>query len=265
MLKQELAAIGLSESEAGAYLALLELGEASISQIAQKAGVKRPTTYLIIESLKNSGLVSMSKKRKKTLFVAEDPRKIIDILDERKKKMDRIMPELLSFANLLDQKPAIRFFEGDEGIKNVYRDTVSHHYEEMLTFFSKSFADFDEAFFWDVFTPKRIENRIWARAIVPNQELIQKLVLHDEEHKRETKIVQDEAFIIDIEINLYDQNKIAIISFDEKFALIIESEKIHNSLKNIFNLIWRMLPENELKTANKLSRPQKATEEDIYY
>jgi hypothetical protein len=197
--------------------------------------------------------------------VAEDPRKIIDILDERKKKMNRIMPELLSFANMLDQKPLIRFFEGDEGIKNVYRNTISHHYEEMLTFFSKSFADFDEAFFWDVFTPKRIENKIWARAIVPNHDIIKELVLHDEQHQRDTKIVSDDLFGIDIEINIYDNNKIAIVSFEEKFALIIESQKIHNSLKSIFNLLWKLLPENEANKMKLKNTPQKATEEDIYY
>lgn len=271
MLKQELSAFGLSESEASAYLALLELGKASIAQIAKKAGIKRPTTYLIIESLKENGLVSMAKKHKKTLFVAEDPRKIIDILEERKNKMNRIMPELLSFANMLDQKPAIQFFEGNEGIKSVYRDTLNYGDQEMLTFFSESYAeDFEEDFFRDFYFPERIKKKIWVRAILPKQDIIQKLVSQDTQHLRKSKIVQSGTFNISIEVNLYGKNKVGIISFEEKFALIIESEKIHSSLKNIFELVWNLLPEknndhHEHHNHKEHPEPQKATEEDLYY
>ena len=43
---------GLHEKEAKVYLALLELGTADVSDIAAKAGVKRPTSYLVLDELK---------------------------------------------------------------------------------------------------------------------------------------------------------------------------------------------------------------------
>ena len=58
MLKSILQKIGLSDKDAEVYLACLELGTQPASVIARKAGLKRPTTYLILEGLLKRGLVS---------------------------------------------------------------------------------------------------------------------------------------------------------------------------------------------------------------
>lgn len=246
MLSDNLQEMGLNEGEARAYLAMLELGESSVAQIAKKANLKRPTTYLIVEDLKEKGLINMAKRGKKTHFLAEDPRKIVEILEERKEKMNRIMPQLLSITNFIDKKPAIRFFEGIEGIKSVYRDTLNYPNQEMLTFFSETYAThFEEDFFNNFYIPKRVEKKIWARAILPMQKKIKELTNRDTEQLRQTRLVPKKTYAINIEINLYGKRKIGIVSFEEKFALIIESEKIHDSLKNIFELVWDFLPQNK--------------------
>lgn len=247
MQKKDLEIIGLSESEASAYLALLELNEASVAQVALKARLKRPTTYLILESLKEKGLVNMVKRKKKNLFSAEDPRKILDIMEEKKQKMKRIMPELLSFANVLEKKPGIQYFEGWEGIKSVYRDTLDYPGKELRAFFSEVYLTrFDEKFFTDFYYQERINKKIFVRAIMPNNEYIRQLVLHDQEQFRKSKLAPSGIFHMNIEINMYGNGKIGIISFEEDFALIIESKKIYDSLKSLFELVWSLLPEKNL-------------------
>lgn len=244
MINEALGVLGFGESEGRAYVALLELGEASVGQLALKAKLKRPTTYLIVEALKAQGLVSMTKRGKKTLLVAEDPRKILDMLEERKRKMERVMPELLSLANAIDRKPTIRYFEGLDGIKDVYYDTLNYPDQEMLSFYSDTYAThFEEQFFEDFYFTERKKKKIWVRAILPDQEIIQKLIVNDVAHLRKTKIVPKGNYGISIEINMYGKRKIGIISFEEQFALIVESEKIYASLKSIFELLWGFLPE----------------------
>lgn len=244
MLYKDLMAFGLTENEARGYLSLLELGSSSIIQIADKAGIKRPTMYLIIDALKEKGLVSAGKHKKKNVLIAEDPRKILDLLEERKAKMNRIMPELLSITNFIDKKPVVRFYEGINGIKDVYRDTLNYPEQEIQTFFSDSYAtSFDEDFFTEFYIPKRVAKKIWAKAILPDQPIIRNLVKSDIAQLRQSKIVPKEGFAINVEINLYGKGKIGIISFEEQFALIIESRKIYESLKNIFYLIWNLLPD----------------------
>ena len=72
-LPKILQGIGLSEKESRVYLELLSLKEALHSQISRKAGVKRPTTYLILEQLAKKGLVSQVKKGRYVYFQPVNP------------------------------------------------------------------------------------------------------------------------------------------------------------------------------------------------
>lgn len=245
MLHKELTTLGLKENEARVYLAVLELGQTSISRIAKKAGVKRTTTYLAIESLKIQGLVHTLKKKHKTVFYAEDPRLLQEKIGERKKALDRVMPELLSLANAIDKKPSIQFFEGKEGIKELFKDILKYPHQEVLEWYSEAYVyDFEEEFFSRYFTPKRVANKIWVRAILPDNEVIQKLATQNKMQLRRTKLLDPKKYNIKIEINIYGGNKISIISFREEIGLIIESQKIHDSMKNIFELMWEFIPES---------------------
>src|SRR3990172_512112 len=79
--------LGFSEKEAKVYLAALELGEDSVQNIAKKAGINRATTYVILEKLMASGLISTYEKGKKTFIVAEDPKELLQILEEEKQEV----------------------------------------------------------------------------------------------------------------------------------------------------------------------------------
>ena len=50
-LYQQLKQLGLEEKQAKIYLASLELGPDTAQNIAYKASLKRPTTYVILEEL----------------------------------------------------------------------------------------------------------------------------------------------------------------------------------------------------------------------
>lgn len=246
MFIQELEKVGLNESEIKVYLALLELGETNISRIAKKSGIKRTTTYLVMDSLGGKGLVNVFKKKNKAVFYAEDPRKIQEIMEDRKKSIDRIMPELLAFTNVIDKKPNIRYFEGRDGIKDLFKDILKYPDQEVLEMYSESYAqDFEEKFFSEYFTPERVAKKIWVRAILPNNEIIRKLAASNETQLRKIKLLKPEEYNIKIELNIYGKNKISIISFKEEIGLIIESERIYESMKNIFELMWKYLPENK--------------------
>ena len=47
-----LISVGFSEKEAAVYLALLELEVAGVTEIAKKSNIKRSSTYVVLESLK---------------------------------------------------------------------------------------------------------------------------------------------------------------------------------------------------------------------
>ena len=117
--------IGLTDKEAGVYLALLELGTATVHPIATKAGIKRPTTYLILEQLQQKGMVSVVPRATKALFTAESPEKILTDINKKQELIKRFLPNMLALYNEKKEKPQIQLFEGREGVREVYRKIYS--------------------------------------------------------------------------------------------------------------------------------------------
>ncbi|MDO8566676.1 MAG: helix-turn-helix domain-containing protein [bacterium] len=243
-LEQPLIEFGLSPNETKVYLAALELGETTISRIAKKSQVKRATTYLAVSALQARGFLSASKKGKRSVYFAQNPKKLIESFDEKRESIMRVIPELLAIANAIDVKPRIQYFEGKAGVEEVFKDILRSPSKEVLEWYSESYiTDFDENFFSSYFTPERIKRNIHVRAILPDVPAMCALEGRNTQEMRQTKLIDPAKYHIRMELNVYDKRKVSLISFKEEFGIIIESEIIHDSLKNLFELMWEYIPE----------------------
>ena len=105
--------IGLKEKEAEVYLALLSLESSTAYQIAQHCDVKKPTVYVILEELRQKGLVLKIPHAKKALYAARD---IGEFLEEQKRKLravEAIVPQLQALGGATG--PSVYFFTGLRG------------------------------------------------------------------------------------------------------------------------------------------------------
>ena len=237
-LYNDLQEVGLKEKESKVYLSILELGEANIAQISLKSGINRSTVYLALRTLKEKGLIHGIKKNK-TLFYAEDPRKILDDLDKKRATLEKAMPNLLASFAFIDKKPEIKYFEGEKGIKGVFEDILKTPNQEMLSWYSNKYKEFfDEKFFFDYFIPERKRKKIWLRTIYPEDQSMRELATNNTEHLRQSKFVPSEKFELESEICLYEKSKIGIVSYRDKFGVIISSQSTFNTLKSIFEVMW---------------------------
>lgn len=242
MLKEKLGEIGLSEKEAGIYLAALELGETSIERISKKSKIRRTTVYDVIDSLKEKGLIGSILKNKKRFYFATDPRELEDKLEQKKNTLRSILPQLLSVTNLIDKKPRIKFYEEVEGIKEIYMDTLKYPDQPLWAWVTDEVFDVLDKEFTDYYVAKRVESKIFAYVITPNTPILKnKYQPYDLKSLRKTKIDPAPTFSVEVEINLYGNDKIGIMAFGEKIGLIIESKKLYNTLKNIFDVHWKNL------------------------
>ncbi|MEK7584427.1 MAG: helix-turn-helix domain-containing protein [Patescibacteria group bacterium] len=123
MVHEDLQNLGLSDKEASVYLAALELGSDTVQRIAQKAKVKRVTTYVVLQTLLKKGLVSKIDKSKKTLFIAEEPSRLVRFIEQQIKDLDfkkntiqGLISQLKLITNSNPNKPIVRFYEGKEGV-----------------------------------------------------------------------------------------------------------------------------------------------------
>lgn len=124
-LLKTLEQIGLTEKEAKVYLALLSGESSTAYEVAQHCDVKKPTVYVILEDLRQKGLVLKVPHAKKALFAARD---ISEYLAEQRgkiKAVESIVPRLMSLGGT--QKPNVYFFNGVSGM----RDALGHKFDKM--------------------------------------------------------------------------------------------------------------------------------------
>ena len=245
MLKQ-LTSLGLSENEAKVYMAMLELGSATVLEISAKAGVNRPTTYVQIESLKKMGLVSTQTKGKKQLLIAESPEQLESIIENQKREVEqkkdelsKFLPELINLFNLAGEKPQVRFFEGKEGLMKMQDEFLKSKAEEVLSFSTdeilKVFPTHPEKY-----APRRVQKGIKARLIYTSSKG-PFLAEHDEKMLRDAKYVSFEEFPFKSDIAIYDDN-ISISALEGKLVgIIITHKALADSFKALFNLLWSRL------------------------
>lgn len=124
--------IGLSNKEARVYVASLKTGPAAVQRIADQAGIKRVTTYVILESLVGLGLVSQSIKGKKTYFNAEEPTNLRRLLDKREQELEdqkvnfeQVLPELTTLKAIPKESPNIKFYDSADGIKTMMNEFLA--------------------------------------------------------------------------------------------------------------------------------------------
>jgi HTH-type transcriptional regulator, sugar sensing transcriptional regulator len=240
---EKLKYFGLTKNEANVYIALLELGRGTVSQISRKGNVNRTTGYDILDSLVSKGLVQISGKEPKQEYVAEHPDNFLKILNARIEeakedfeKAKEFVPELKSFYKV-EGRPKVRFFEGEEGLREVFEDTLRIPNKKMVAFAALEAQHAAIKNFFPRYYERRVENNISMRAIFPKTPMGIERASKDKEELRESKFVPAEGFGFNPAINVYD-DKVMIASFPEKLGIIIESPQVADVMRKIFELAW---------------------------
>ncbi len=234
---------GLSRKEAKVYLSLLEIGASVVSDIAKNTKMNRSTTYVLLESLTNHGLVSISEENGVKVYAPSPPERLVHYLEDRAKEYTQlistansILPELKALYVGVGPKPKVQFFEGVEGIKTAYEYTLAS--TETIRAYA-SIENMHQALghYFPDYYQRRTAKGISIRAIFPDTPESRERIKHNKEEAREAYLVPKEKFAFSQEINIFD-NKIVFMSLIEKFALVVESEALADGLKKTFELAW---------------------------
>ena len=234
--------LGFSTKEATVYVALLELGHGTVTEIARKAGINRTTGYDILDSLANKGIVNVTGKEPKQEYAAEPPEAVIEYLKReaevakaRIAKAGELLPQLRSVQRV-QNRPKIKFYEGSDGLKQVYEDTLTSN-ETIRAYASVEDVHTGIPNYFPEYFKRRAAKGISIRAVFPKTPAALARQAFDTDEKRESVLVPKESFNFSPEINIYD-NKVMIASWREKLGVIIESAEIADAMKKIYELAW---------------------------
>ncbi len=242
MFERELVEIGLNEKEAKVYLASLELGQSAVQGISSRSGVNRATTYFIIEGLTAKGLISSFHQGKKQFFIATDPDRLVEILDEQKREMERkseelkkLIPQLQSINNKQSGRPVVKYFEGKEGISAMNEETIKVASGSVVPM-AYSVDAVDNVFMKEERArakTKRLDKKIKTRVIYTYKNGVLESTVDGERRK-----VPFDKFPIKSDIAILD-DKVRIASLgDRLLGIIIEDKEIADSVRAILDLAW---------------------------
>lgn len=237
-LVKQLEQIGLDDKEAEIYLAVLKLGKGLIVDIARKSGVKRTTVYEYLDDLERKGLVMKTVKGKRILYLPEKPERIVKILESRKKKAENMLPELRSLYAASSGKPSVRFYEGIEGMRSIYR--------EMTQTPKTLWAVFSADAYTQVFTER--DGHEFLENIKESGGQIKDMVMDTKAGREYVKAEYNKGFggskllpdnfKLSADI-LVSGNKVAMNSMTSLVGVVIENKAIADMQRNFVKFLWK--------------------------
>lgn len=267
-IQEVLNQIGLEEKEAKVYLAALELGPTTIQDITRKSGINRTTVYQALKNLKAQNLASQTIAGKRKLILASDPASLKQNIKRKEYLLNSIFPELITLSNLNPVKPKIRFYEGREGHREIYRETLKSK-DKTLYWISPINTQMETIGedFLDFYIKERVAKKIFIKLIQKTSPTAPAKYNNPATFKKELKDVRYLPQEMDLpNIIAIFENKVAVMSTQkEGFGFIIESADYTKSMKVFYELLWNISKPYGETTFSKKAEPKKDNEIDNYW
>lgn len=251
---ESLTELGLTSREAKIYAALLEMGQASPLQLANKTGLKRPTVYLDLESLRRKKLAGLTFKGKKTVYAPDAPSRILQRIQQQERAAKELLPYLRALENKGGTKPQIRYYDDPKDIKRVWLDETYNatenlyisHYVETLNLFPELEAE--------------ANNRMKKGIIKVMREIHpytpESIAFSNQKHLpgREFRIMP-KGMTFDVDWSIWNDS-VALYSNPNRYLLVITDKSLTQGFRAMFEAAWMV--SSDPKTLTPVRRQPRA-------
>lgn len=228
--------IGLSNTEAKVYLALLELGSALAGEITKKSEVNRTNVYDALERLIEKGLVTYVISANRKVFEPVNPERLQEILKEKQEKLASTMPELQLKFKTSKTKEEATIFKGKKGIKSIFEDILNEKKDLFVYGAESRFADMLPAYqkHWN---QERAKLGIKVK-IIYNEKVKQKKT--EEKLKLLEMRFLPKDYDFPSTILIYGDKVVTIVWTELPFGFMIKSTDAAKSNMNFFEILWNI-------------------------
>ena len=241
-LEEGLKNIGLKGSEIKVYLYLLENGVSTPPQIAKGTRIARTNTYHILRGLSEKGLIERQEKRKRFVYSPTNPAALLGTLERRKETVEQLLPDLQALHKTQTHKPIVRFFEGVDGIKEIFMLMLEA--KEILGIAStRKLFELDPKFFAS-YTHKMKQRQIIFRDLLSHPS--------GEKAVKDTKAIMGALYNYKLlppkygelatNFLIWNDNVILMTLEEPVFSTLITNKNVMATFKIIFEIIWNATP-----------------------
>ncbi len=232
--------LGLREKETKTYLAILELGSATIKPIADKAGIKRTSVYNFIDRLVEMGLITQARIRGRVHYQALPPSRLLELQKQNLLAVESLMPEFLRMFNTSTRKPKVQYFEGPDQLKNIVREELFCHKEALYIWTGKDILDMiGGPRFMGEIDRQRIQKGVSIKTIrFREKDVRYPNSAHGTKYLRQLRFAP-KGIIIPMAMGIYDTGKVGFFSTkQEGFGMVMESLEFQQSMTVFHKLLW---------------------------
>ncbi len=254
MVENLLLDLGFSDKEVKVYLAALQFGMQPASVLAKHVKMNRVTTYVICKKLIERGVANVVTRNNIQYFTVEKPEALVRYAEHQQKEWVRrrkaVEASLGDFSHYLrdvSALPKVRFYEGLEGIKRVYEDTLGQGGTIRAFLTVDTIPEELREFFVHHYMPELLKRKIKSSIVMPESDKARRYAKRDKKYNRKTVFVPVASsstgavpFPFETEIAIYGKDRVAFISFREGdlTGVIIENQAIHHTLAAVFELLF---------------------------
>jgi len=227
---QELKEAGLTENESKVYIALVESGPSLAGQISRKTGLHRRTVYDVTEMLIKKALIGYILKNNRRYFEASNPKRIIEILEEKQELLTPVVADLLSKYNSKKEKQETNFYKGKEGLKAIFEDQLNYKEILILGASPKAYEILNYYFKW--YDKRRVKKKINVKIIAFDKK-IKDIPLSEIRYL-------PKKYQSPVAINIYGSKTAIILWAKDPLVIAIREKEIAKSYRTYFELMWKI-------------------------
>lgn len=247
--------LGFSEIEGRLYLKLFESGPMTVAELSKAVDINRTAAYSYIYSLLEKGVISEVLAGSRKRYAAIDPERL-GYLIEKKQQSLRVMqnklPDILTAMNSSfrnnkgDVKADVRSYKGIDSVRAIYNEAFKSNefraYVEVgeppiltpdnITFFNNAIRRNKQIKMWEIVYDSPFSRRQAMKVLAQNN------------NRYFYKFMPNNLKWNTSEDILIFDGKVVIVDYTGKMnSIVLESTDFYNNLKELFDFMWRVLPE----------------------
>ena len=224
--------LGFSDSEIEIYGFLLESGSTKVGPIIDKSNLASSVVHRALNSLKDKGLINYIKKGLIKYYQAEDPKILIEFIENKKNEVLDLVKEL-EIKKIPKEKQEAEIFEGIKGITSLLYELIKEGKEEdEYLFFTVNVEEENEEIqtFFRKYDTKRKQKALIVKGLASKN--LKSLF------KGRNLKMKFTDYPIPSNISICN-NKVAIFSWGDKpIGYLISSKQISKMFTDLFHSVW---------------------------
>lgn len=237
-MQNQLERIGLPPEQAALYVALVEAGKQTQSDLARATNTNRTSLNPHLKALLRAGLISQSRVGKRTVYYAEPPRKLERFVKEREQALSSVLPQLQEHYARNTHQPKTRLFLGEDGLRHIHQEIAETANYIKTVFAPEDFLSVltldDSRYFHLTIARREVPLKGLCRDTRKNRELVAQAA---GEPTIKTRFMPPH-FNFSVEVTIFNQ-QIVFYSWQNRFAVAIDSLEIRSYHAQLFDHFWQ--------------------------